>query len=296
MAKTMPKDDSIEALTKKKKQELIDTTNELKGELTSLISDQVEFQVQKRMRCEEKKLVRGKNRKIIFRDIIILLLLAIIIYFAYCLYQVDYFKLRTKVITTTQSNEVVTINHDKDYYISKYGYLVKKLQVTDEGVWELYTTSSNNLSNALMLKIAFHNLDKEKLTNNNVITFTSNKLNDVARNIFGDNIVINNETFNYNNTYLIYNNNMYIGYLQDEIKSNLVYDISNAYEKDDNIIFEVIIGKNDDNVLKDINGNVINDNYDGNLTNYSNKLDKYKYVFKKENNRYIYDSVIKIGI
>ena len=112
------------------------------------------------MKEEEKKLSRGKTGKIICRDIIILLLLAVIGYFGYCLYDVDYFNIRTKVVDKTSDNKkddeiknndkednnepVVDTKPDSSYYIKNYGYLLDNILIDDEEIYNLFTKTTLN--------------------------------------------------------------------------------------------------------------------------------------------------------
>ena len=124
---------------------------EITKELNSKIENQIEFNITKRLKDEEKRIMRGKTGKIIRRDIIIIILLAIVGYFGYCLYDVDYFNIRTKIVETPKepsndkqndednNNEpVVDIKPDSSYYIENFGYLVNRLNIVDESIFSLY--------------------------------------------------------------------------------------------------------------------------------------------------------------
>lgn len=219
-----------------------------KEEIIQKIDEQIEFRVNKRMKEEEKNILRGKTRKIICRDIVIVCLLAIIGYFCYCLYRVDYFHIKEDITKDIQQEEnpIEIEEYDSDYYIEKYGYLVDNLQIRDEDVYYLYNekVSLDSISNDLKLKIAYKNLDKDKIVideENNTITFDKEVIWDSARYIFGEDVSLNDETFTYNSMRFIYFNDGYIGFKEEEIDINFSYEIVGAKEEDNQLMFEVVI-------------------------------------------------------
>ena len=120
----------INSIKEELNKHLKEQKEEITKELNSKIENQIEFNITKRLKDEEKRIMRGKTGKIIRRDIIIIILLAIVGYFVYCLYDVDYFNIRTKIVETPKepsndkqndednNNEpVVDIKPDSSYYI-----------------------------------------------------------------------------------------------------------------------------------------------------------------------------------
>lgn len=299
----------IKSLEKELDKYIEDKKEELMNNLTQKIDEQIEFRVNKRMKEEEKKILRGKNSKIIRRDILIIILLLIVGYFGYCLYKVDYFHIRTIEIepNTKDTNENTEIieeetkeeENDSEYYIKNYGYLVDNLQIEDDDIFNLYSKkiTKENISNELKLKIAYKNLNTNRLLideSNNTITFDNLDLLASAQKIFGEDITLNDETFTYNNTRFILFNNTYIGFKEESTKTNLIYKVINANENKDNLIFEVIVAKLlEDDKLVNNKGDIIIENYKNeDISEYQDKLSSYKITYTKENDAYIFSNIL----
>jgi len=80
--------------------------------MISKYSDQKEKIKEKKLKEEEKKLIGNKTRKIIVRDIIIVLLIALIGYLAYCLYDLDFHNIKTIVTNKEKIDKVIASNND----------------------------------------------------------------------------------------------------------------------------------------------------------------------------------------
>lgn len=288
--------------------------NDITKEINAKIDEQIELKVTKRMKEEEKKIVRGKTGKIIRRDIIIIILLALIGYFGYCLYKVDYFNIRTKVVEKPTEKEEKNDNNetnkpseekepeeekkpDSSYYINTYGNLVDNLLIDDETVYSLFATNitKETLSNELLLKIAYKNIDKILITvNNDMITFHEQSLLESAKKIFGENITLKNEMFSYNNIKFMYYNDTYIGLKETETKTSTLTKIYDATEEDNKLIFDVIVTKlSSENAILDKENNIILENYNNeDLIAYKDKLPTYKITFDKVNDNYIFNSIV----
>lgn len=292
---------------------LEDRKVDIEKELTNKIDEQIELKVTKRMKEEEKKLSRGKTGKIIRRDIIIILLLGVIGYFGYCLYDVDYFNIRTKVVDKTSDNKkddeiknndkednnepVVDTKPDSSYYIKNYGYLLDNLLIDDEEIYNLFTKTITRdiIPNELVLKIAYKNINKVLITNNNdMITFHKDSLLESAKKIFGEDINIKNEMFIYNNIKFMYYNDTYIGLKEESSSINLINKIIDANEENNELTFEFIIAKTSENKLLDIEDNIIEEEYDNkDITEYKDKLSTYIIVFEKSEDNYIFKNITR---
>ncbi len=293
---------------------LEDRKVDIEKELTNKIDEQIELKVTKRMKEEEKKLSRGKTGKIIRRDIIIILLLGVIGYFGYCLYDIDYFNIRTKVVDKTSDNKkddeiknndkeednnepIVDTKPDSSYYIKNYGYLLDNLLIDDEEIYNLFTKTITRdiIPNELVLKIAYKNINKVLITNNNdMITFHKDSLLESAKKIFGEDINIKNEIFTYNNIKFMYYNDTYIGLKEESNSINLINKIINANEENNELTFEFIIAKTSENKLLDIEDNIIEEEYDNkDITEYKDKLSTYIIVFEKSEDNYIFKNITR---
>lgn len=281
--------------------ELSDEKDKIITEIQEKVSEQVEVSVERRMKEEEKKFVKGKNAKIIRRDLVIILLVALVGYLSYCLYDVDYFNLfNRKENSKDEVKEPVVEKevYDNAYYIEKYGYLVKNMQINDTEIFDLYNTTytKENISNNLKLKIAYYNMPKDtKTVNNNLTTFNQDSLLTSAKKIFGNDTTIQNETFEYNNTRFLFYNELFLGEEKEESKVNFLYNIYEAKEENNVVTISVIVAKvNEENKLLKLNDEVILENYNNeDLTNYKDNLDKYTYTFELNENNYIFSKIEK---
>lgn len=253
--------------------------------------------------------MRGKTGKIIRRDIIIIILLAIVGYFGYCLYDVDYFNIRTKIVETPKepsndkqndednNNEpVVDIKPDSSYYIENFGYLVNRLNIVDESIFSLYqeNVALEDLNNELILKIAYKNLPKNTINiNNNMITFSSENIQETAKNIFGEEIIIQDEMFSYNNIKFMYYNETYIGLKEEETKVGFLSKIIDAQEKNNALTFEIIVAKlsPENKLLNNLDQVIIEDYQNEDLASIKEKLNIYSITFENINDNYIFKNI-----
>lgn len=314
----------IEKLAETLGVELKNTAKELQENLSAKLDEQIEFKIERRLKEEEKRLAKRQTFRIIRLNIIILILLAIVCYFGYCLYQVDYFNLRTKVIEPTpidkgkeeipkaenpkdedeKNDEDADENKDddleqekqeKERMLRKYSYLVEALHIEDESVVDLYKTKI--LSNELKLRIAYKNLETADIKKeDNVTSFTKEAILNSAQRVLGKEVTLKDETFTYNKARFMFYNDSYVGFKEEEEKTNFMYDIVDIDIKDLNYLkFEVISALIDeDGELEDIDGNIIAKNLnDKNLDAYKDKLPHYIFTFEKDEDTYIFKSIEK---
>lgn len=287
---------------------------EIKGEeiirnISSKVNDQIEINVARRMKEEEKRILKRKNGKIIRRDIFIILLLAIIGYLVYVLYSNNYidFKFINKPnvnISNTDPNAVVNENvpqKDEDEksteYINEYKYLVENMQLTGKDASLIYQNDSDNasLSQEIKMKIAYKNMDKDKIKNeDDTLIFESKELHNSYKNIFGNKEDFKDKNFNYNNHKFIYINNMYVSSIEnnEELRFGIVYNIEKATMNGDTLSFIVSAGRFEDNKIMNINTEeVLKEEYDGDISSIEDTLPKYSYTYKKQGDKYYFDSI-----
>lgn len=264
------KDKDVKKILEEIDSQINDKKKEMLEEFKKEMDKQIEMNVQKRVEVEAKKLIRGKTGKIIRRDIVILLLIAIIGYLGYCLYDIGYFNknlpVHTEVVETPKKEETVK---DTAYYVKNYGELVENLQVPNILQEISNGISKDNMPNALKLKIAYKNLeDSKKTTDGEVLTFDSNSLLEAYKNICGDNTSLEYSVFEYENLKFLYFNDTFItesSSLIPTAKAN--YKITNAYETGNKLTFELT--------------------YDG-------QLGTYKYIFDRNGNNYYFNKIEKM--
>lgn len=289
--------EEIDLEIEKRKDELLNTLDER-------VDKEVEISVSKKIKDFEKRINKLKNGKIIRRDIIIVLLLALLGYFGYCLYKVDYFHIRVNGeekavdVNNNQENQPVEEKLDSGYYIKNYDFLVDNLQINDDALLELYNSNytKDNIPNSLKLKIAYKNLKQKLITEeNNMITFNSSDLLESAQEIFGQDTFLNNEFFTYNNMRFMYFQDAYIAYKEEPKVNNVMYQVIDASEVDGVISFDLIVAKLENNQLLDLAGNIIVEVYNQeDLKTYQSQASKVKVSFEKEEDNYIFSRIEKL--
>lgn len=262
------KDKDVKKILEEIDSQINDKKKEMLEEFTKEMDKQIEVSVQKRVDLEAKKLIKGKTGKIIRRDIVIIILIAIIGYLGFCLYDIGYFNrklpVQNEVVETPKQEEVKT----SAYYIKNYGELVENLQVPNIVQEIANGVSKNNISNNLKLKIAYKNLaDTQKTSDGEVVTFDSISLLEAFQSVFGDSASLENTVFEYENLKFLYFNDTYIAENSTLISTAKVnYKITNAYETGNKLTFEVT--------------------YDG-------QVGVYKYTFEKSGDNYYFDKIEK---
>lgn len=273
------KDKDVKKILEAIDSQINDKKQAMLEEFTKKMDEQIEISVQKRLEVEAKKFVRGKNGKIFRRDILIILLIAVIAYLGWNLYEIGYFNKEMPATTTIYSvsqngeNNAVEVpkvkEKTKDDYIKEQGDLIEELQIP--GIYEEIQNglSKETLSNALKLKIAYKNLDDEDKTNDgSVISFTSDALLESYQEICGEDQTLEYSVFDYENLKFLYFNDTFITESASIIPSaKLNYQITNAYEKNGKLTFEL---------------------------NYEGHLETYKYIFEKEGDNYYFSKIEKI--
>lgn len=293
--------------------------------LNNDIDDQIKTSISKKLREEEKKIIGNKNRKIITRDFIIILLLALIGFLTYCLYDLDFYNIKTIVENKEKIDNAIASNNlgqdnnvvkddetqkeeKKDekqeevktskYYIENYKYLLDKIQITGDNELYFYknTFSKNEIPNSIKLQIAYKNLDSDKKkTENGTISFKAEDLLKTCKELFGEDATINNEIFEYNNNKFLFFNDTYLGFLgkDEQITSNVIYVIENAYEKDNELIFEIVAAKKQENKLVNIiTEQPVVEEYNGeDILTYRNSLSQYKFIYSKVKDNYYFERV-----
>ncbi len=262
------KDKDVKKILEEIDSQINDKKKEMLEELKKEMDKQIEISAQKRVDLEAKKLIKGKTGKIIRRDFVIIILIAIIGYLGYCLYDIGYFNknlpVQTEVVEVPKQEEV----KNSTYYIKNYSQLVENIQVPNIVQEIQNSVSKDNMSNNLKLKIAYKNLeDSKKISDGDVLTFDSSSLLEAFQSVCGESATLENTVFEYDNLKFLYFNNTFIAENSTVIgleKAN--YKITNAYETGNKLNFEVT--------------------YDG-------QVGVYKYTFEKSGSNYYFDKIEK---
>ena len=171
-----------------KKKELIETNNntnninldEIKNELTEyvdqklkkMVDDKVKKEVFSEIDRSNRRLLREKNKKILTKNIVIILLLVLVGYLVYLLYDCNYFdKYFTKESNNKQTVETTKkkkVEKDKeevtlDSLKEKYGYLINDYYISENSNY-LEDYYNGNLTTELKNSLALNLIDNDKLT------------------------------------------------------------------------------------------------------------------------------------
>ncbi len=295
------KESEIEKLDIDKEEIVKEIKKEAKEELLEEVTRKIDYESKKSLERAEKKIYKYKNFSIMKRNIIILIFLAVIIFETKTLYDNDLLfnkklKENTSVVDkdTNNDNSNDEIVKDFSWYKENYGYLLENINTNLEDKYYLYKDSYiiDTIKNDVKLNMAYQLLDEEdKIKNNGIINISSDKLKNSYEKIFGSVSSYSAENFKDDCIQFIYNKeaDIYMAIDTTCTKTNeeLLRYIQNIYEKDDELVMDVLIGILKDKTLTDMNGTKIKNNYSSELfDNVKDKLNKYEFVFEKINDEY----------
>ena len=288
--------------------------NDIKEQLISDINGEIKDNI----RITQKMIIRSKNFKIFRKNIFILLLIAVIVYFGYCLWDARYFNFmkdknkveEKEVIKEEEKEEVVEIIKDKNWYITNYGYLLDNMKLDlsyeNSNIYYLYTGNYDlsNIKDTIKLNLAYKFVDNKNETDYNYVIKEEDMKNAYIK-VFGS---INNYNptsftalcmqFYYNST-----DKLYMAYkfsCESNSSLHIKEEIKDMYEDNGKIIIETVMG-----VYDSTNKYLFNySNLYLSLTNdfdetksvldYEDKLNTYKYTFNKIGDNYYFESIEKL--
>ena len=300
------KDYKNEITAKVKTQITKDLINEMKTDISVIVKEEVRNDLKKEIENEIKKSnkrnIRGKRGKIFRRDIAIIILLAIIVYLIYFMYNHNYvsFNINSNMnnVVLTNDKKIVKNSNDYSYLID---YVNVKLPFENSNSFYLYLNDyeESNINDSIKLTMAFNYINKD--------TFTVDEMHEAYIKLFNTDSNFKNVSFDYEckkfkydsnaNTYTLVNNECIV------ISSKQVFErIINMSEKNNKVIITTVVGVYDNsnnslynykNIYEPI---AVNLNSNFNITDYQNKLNTYKYTFIKSNNsdNYYFDSIKKL--
>ena len=126
-----------------------------------------------------------------------------------------------------------------------------------------------------------------------MITFSSENIQETAKNIFGEEIIIQDEMFSYNNIKFMYYNETYIGLKEEETKVGFLSKIIYAQEKNNALTFEIIVAKlsPENKLLNNLDQVIIEDYQNEDLASIKEKLNIYSITFENINDNYIFKNI-----
>ena len=259
----------------------------LKKELEEYIDEKITKTPLGEIEKANKRLIREKNKKIASKNIIIIILLAIIAGLVFLMYDDEYFdRLFNNEKKSKVENKIITDKGDEEDEITlddlkkEYGYLLDNIYISDSSNYleEYYNGElTTELKNSLALNLV--NFDKlEEDEDSNIIP--SDLLEDTYKGIFNDKY--ENKSFKYNDNKIKYVSKLdsYItGDILEKDDTNIRREITNI-EVDKKIVkITTIEGKVVDNKVFNILENKELGDYNDNLGNYYDDLNKITYIF-----------------
>lgn len=285
---------------KEEKKETIDLSN-IKDELKSYVDEQVKKELQdyvdKQVKKEisdeittaNKKLIKEKNKKIFFKNIIILILLAVIVFLMYLLYDNDYFDkyFISEEVVNNSSN--VSQNKNVEEIIkestleelkAEYGNLIDNVILNEESAYvdDYY---DGKLSQELKNYLVLNNMDFSKLTvedDYNIID--EDDFKEEYNKLFED---YTSSSFFYNDNKVRYISKL-DSYITDSLlnknTSNIQREIIDIKVDNDIVSITTVEGLVRDNKLYNVVSKEEIENYkEDSLTNYQDDLNLITYIF-----------------
>ncbi|MBR1413234.1 MAG: hypothetical protein IJ574_01005 [Bacilli bacterium] len=276
------------------KTEKIDV-KKIKSELNEYIDKEIKRNFLEELEKSNKRLIKEKSRKVIFRDIVIILLVAIIVYLLYLLNNIDYFdkyfnktnnQVETKESIKNENNSSDNTNTlEKDNKI-KYLDLINTYNISEDSLY-LSDFYNGNLSNTLKLYITINNLDLENYIEEDYNIIDELVFRKKYNELFDDEYI--NESFIYNNINIKYISKL-SSYITDKVvensTSNIVKELLDVKVDNDTITITAVEGLIKNNKLYNVLSNKEINNYKKDeLSKYKDKLSVITYTF--ENNKLI---------
>ena len=303
-----------------------DIVKEIRFEATTTVKDDIKQQlildvnneIKDNIRKEQKQIIRSKNIKLFKKNVFILILIGLVVYFGYCLWDARYFDFMKDKTTTTTSKKTApkdtttkedVIIKDKAWYIENYGYLLDTtkldLSMDNPNVYYLYTGNydKSSMKDTIKLNLAYKYVENKKETDYNY-TISENDMKDAYAKVFGSNDNYNPSSFVVGCMQFYYNSadKTYSAYKFTCDTSNPLHikeEIKDMYEEGDKIIIETVMGVYNENNkylfnYTNLYSSVATD-FDENKStlDYETSLSTYKYTFSKIKDKYYFESIEK---
>lgn len=297
--------------TKKDTEKVIITENDLKEikmEILDYAKEGIDGRINELVKEADKKIIKEKNRVIIKRDIIIVILLALAVYLLYIVYSAGafdkYFNHTNPIVTketieednipTEEQPEIEEENLDK--LKEQYSYLIDniKLDAASEYLDDFY---KGNLTEELKMSLAISNIDAKEVTyEENIAIIKSEMLKTEYDKLFYSND-FENKTFNYNgrNVKYLKSTDFYMIEINNENEIKPITKEIIDIDKNDTLEITTIEGLVDNKKVYNPITNKELGEYNSDLTKYQDKLIKIKYIFKEKEGTLLLSSIEPIS-
>ena len=272
----------------KKEKVDVDLTG-IKDELKEYVDLQIKKGFNEELEKANKRLIREKNKKIIFKNITIIILLALVCFLLFLLYKANYFNkyftndnvVSENVVEKTEKEKVeekeeVTLQT----LINQYSYLLDNIYIDENSIY-ISDYYNGKLTNEIKSYIALNNLGSEHIDNvEDYNMFSEDNFKETYLKIFND---FKNVSFDYNG-----NKIRYLSMMNSYISNTLITNNGTNIKREivdikvgDNIVITTVEGLVIDNKLYNITDNAeILDYNNEDLNKYKNVLNKVVYTFK----------------
>lgn len=320
------KEKVLTEVEKEVKNSILENTKKYKEDLKIELIEDVNSEVADLMKKEERRILKGKNVSIFKRDVIIFVFFGLILYFGYCLYDAKYFNFM-KSECERNGNCYVTENNnnnnegesqeqepliikDKNWYIENYGYLLDNMKVSlsadSVSAYYLYSTDRyiNDIKSSILLNLAYKNLSSKQIKTNSVnITIEGADLKAAFEKLFGETVNYKPTSFTYNCLKFKYNQDK-DKYTADNTKcptanNKILEEIEDMYEEG-NVLYilttATIYNQSESSfyTFDNLYEPEITDVTEEDLITNIRRLNRYQYQFKKVEDTYYLDSIIKL--
>ena len=246
----------------------------------------VDDEIKKELDKSNKRLIREKNKKILYRNILILIMCIIILFLLYLLKTVHYFdRFFIETIDTNKTEIKEEINteekkDEKEQLINKYKNYLDNIYVNENSIYlkDFYT---GNLTIELKEYIALNSLNLETYKENGYSIIDEDTIKKSISNLFG-NDEVDIKDFNYNDTDIRYINKLN-SFISNKTLSNNKTNIKREIidvSIDDYINITTVEGIVDNQNIYNIFTKEKIGKYDNNLIQNKDKLNIITYQFK----------------
>ena len=297
------KDIKLELTNKVKDQITKELVDDIKEDVSTLVkkevADDLKRDIEKEMKKENKRILRGKRGKIFRRDLIIIILLAIIAYLVYYMYNHNYVSIN---INSNMNNTVISNDKDNIKVEVDYSYLLDlvnvKLPFDNVNSLYLYTDNFNEktINDSIKLTIAYDLIKRDE--------FTDFEMKEAYKTVFGTDENYHSGSFLYECKKFNYKEGNYY-LVSDEciniVDKEIVEKIIKISKKGDIVTLTTVMGVYDKNKNALYNykntfdpvASNLSKNFD--ITNYQDKLSTYKYTFTYIDKEYRFTEIKSIN-
>ena len=247
------------------------------------LNDYIDTIIKKEIDKNYKKLIRVKNKSIIFKNILIIIMALIIVYLLYLLKEADYFDkyfLNNNVESSiVVDRSKVDIKEDKENLISKYSYLLDNIIISENSDY-LDDYYNGILSLELKKSIALNLIDLQKYESDDYIVIDSEIIKDQYEKIFESDFEDLDFKFNGNTIKYIKKLNTYISdKFEQSNNSNIKREIINIEEKNSKVYIMTLEAIVKDNRVFNIITKEKLGHYNKSLNEYKDKINTVIYEF-----------------